>query len=166
MNKHFRYFKYVILHKWYVYNAGRALGGIPLWRLIIHDYSKFSRAEWTPYVNRFFGGRAGVEDKALDPQEFHEAWRHHYTHNPHHWEYWCLGTKIDPMPWPYVREMIADWLGAGRGIAGHWDLTEWYNSTKERRNPNLHDRTLEDVELIMHEEVFGLNGIIRRLQAG
>lgn len=145
MKKHRKYLNYVLHHKWYVYRAGRALGGIPLWRLIIHDYSKFSRAEWTPYVNRFFGGRSGVEDKSLDPDEFHRAWTHHWHRNPHHWEYW-LRADGEPMRMPthFAKEMLADWLGAGRGITGSWDLTEWYAKNRDRQKLHPSTKTFID----------------------
>ena len=133
MSKHWNYFKYVCKHKWFVFQAGCRLK-VPLWRLIIHDWSKFTPAEWTPYANRFFGGRAGVEDKDLDPEEFRVAWMHHIHHNPHHWEHWvfCDGGVIE-MPSNFVREMIADWLGAGRAITGSWDIRSWYDKTKSKR---------------------------------
>jgi len=114
-----------------VFKAGRLLR-VPLWRLVIHDYSKFSKAEWTPYANRFFGTE---EEKTLNPSEFHQAWLHHLHNNPHHWEHWITPTRPDDplrMPDNFVREMVADWLGAGRGITGKWDLTEWYVTYQHR----------------------------------
>lgn len=132
-NKHIKYLNYVLRHKWFVFRAGLKTGA-PLWRLIIHDYSKFSRAEWTPYVNRFFSGNAGKEDKSQDPDEFHRAWTHHWHNNPHHWEYWLKadGTPMD-MPHHFVLEMVADWMGAGRAITGKWDIMEWYQKNKDRQ---------------------------------
>lgn len=162
MSKHLRYLKYVILHKYYVFKAGRVLGGIPLWRLIIHDYSKFSRAEWTPYVNRFFSDRAGIEDKTLDPDEFIKAWNHHWRKNPHHWEYWITAnSKPMRMPDHFAREMIADWLGAGKGITGKWDLTEWYEKTKEKQW--LHPDTKGFVEAFMD---YRIKEVVSRLEKG
>lgn len=86
MSRHLRYLWVVLRHKWYVLRFG--WGTVPLWRLLVHDVSKFSRAEWGPYSDRFASGRAGKENKALDPQAFKDAWRHHYLNNPHHWEFW------------------------------------------------------------------------------
>ena len=153
MKQHLKYLNYVLHHKWYVYRAGRQFGhAIPLWRLLIHDYSKFSRSEWTPYVNRFFSGRAGVEDKSVDPDEFHRAWTHHWHKNPHHWEYWLRADRVPMwMPTNFVYEMVADWLGAGRGITGSWDLTEWYK--KNRGRQVLHPETKQLVEVIMEQTV-------------
>lgn len=58
LRSHLAYLRYVLLHKLYVLRAGIIINGwsIPwLWRLLVHDRSKFSRAEWTPYVCQFYG---------------------------------------------------------------------------------------------------------------
>jgi hypothetical protein len=34
--------------------------------------------------------------------------------------------KALPMPEKFVREMVADWMGAGRAITGRWDVNDWY----------------------------------------
>lgn len=69
MTAHLRYLKYVVLHKLYVLRAGLAIRkhvGIEvnmlawLWRLLVHDLSKFGRAEWGPYVAMFYGEKAEV----------------------------------------------------------------------------------------------------------
>jgi hypothetical protein len=157
VTKHFKYLNYVIRHKYFVFIAGRKTG-VTLWRLLIHDLSKFSRAEWTPYVNRFFSGRAGVVGKELDPDEFHKAWTHHWHNNPHHWEYWLRirsaepelhGTELVPMVMPskFVKEMVADWMGAGRAITGEWGHKKWY--AKNQCRMILHPNTRELIESIM-----------------
>jgi hypothetical protein len=135
MMPHLKYARYVLLHKWHVLYAGLFLG-VPLWRLLIHDWSKFSRAEWGPYVRRFFGGRGSLLDKAADPQEFHDAWQHHYSRNPHHPEYWQQveedGTvRANWMPPTYVREMVADWYGSGMA-QGKPDIEAYYLANKDR----------------------------------
>lgn len=58
MNKHWQYFKYVIRHKWYTLIECAKLG--IFWRGIVHDLSKFSKAEWGPYVEWFYGERISV----------------------------------------------------------------------------------------------------------
>ena len=129
MSPHLRYLVYILRHKWHVFRAGQQLG-VPRWRLIMHDWTKFTPAEWGPYVRRFYGGRGSQWEKDADPQEFHMAWRHHWTRNPHHWEYWlpepaCDTAKTIPMPETYTREMVADWIGAGRA-QGKPDVATWY----------------------------------------
>lgn len=66
-SSHLRYLRYVLLHKWYVLKAGIVINGwsIPwLWRLLVHDLSKFSRAEWTPYVRQFYGMKPDVQARS------------------------------------------------------------------------------------------------------
>jgi hypothetical protein len=149
--RHARYLRYVLRHKWFVLVAGLRTGA-PIWRLVIHDWTKFTPAEWTPYVNRFFSGSAGKEDKSADPDEFHRAWTHHWHRNAHHWEHW-LRADGEPMEMPeaLVREMVADWMGAGRAITGRWEVCEWYAQTKAKQR--IHPRTRVLVEWLL--EVHG-----------
>lgn len=133
---HLRYLRTVLKHKMFVLIAGRKCG-VPLWRLLIHDLSKFGRAEWGPYVRRFAGGRAGAMDHAADPDEWKRAWGHHWHRNPHHWEHWLHLTddgRTVPLAMPemYVREMVADWMGAARAYTGQWDARNWYGKNHER----------------------------------
>jgi hypothetical protein len=66
---HAKYLRYLLRHKWYVLRAGLKTGA-PLWRLIVHDASKFRPREWRPYVRKFYtqpqpGERvSGVADNA------------------------------------------------------------------------------------------------------
>lgn len=156
MKYHWRYFCLVMRHKWYVFLAGRKIG-VPLWRLITHDLSKFSRAEWTPYVNRFIKGRAGTFDKSSDPDEWHKAWNHHWHNNPHHWEYWLADFEFADtdlshvsameMSYSYAEEMVADWMGASKAYTGSWDTTDWYRKNELRMI--LNPTTRAYVELII-----------------
>lgn len=56
------------------------------------------------------------------------------------------------MPEVYVREMIADWVGAGRAIAGQKDPRDWYD--KNKHSIVLHPRTSELVEKLLNETIF------------
>jgi hypothetical protein len=92
-------------------------------------------------VRRFYGKGAGQADMSADPADFQIAWRHHWTCNPHHWEYWLPepaqasqeGRVPLEMPERYAREMVADWMGAGRAITGRWDVQRWYAKHKDTR---------------------------------
>ena len=55
MAKHLSYLKYVLKHKWCTLIECIKLG--ITWRGIVHDLSKFSKAEWGPYVEWFYGER-------------------------------------------------------------------------------------------------------------
>lgn len=148
--KHFRYLKYLIRHKWFVFLAGLKTGA-PLWRLIIHDWSKFLPCEWLPYVEKFYGEwRSRVAKYPSDiliHQAFDHAWLHHQHANPHHWQHWVLRedsgqTKLLEIPEYFVREMVADWAGAGRGITGKWEVVSWYEQNKTKIQLHDHSRLL------------------------
>lgn len=101
MKNNLRYLWYVLRHKWHVFVECCKLG-IP-WRGLVHDLSKFSRAEWGPYVRNFYGGpylKASEVWKRLPgysgptkedvERDFNLAWLHHQKRNKHHWQYWIL----------------------------------------------------------------------------
>ena len=116
---HLRYGSYVARHKWFVLRAGLKTKA-PLWRLLIHDWSKMTPAEWGPYVRSFYGPQPRTDAAKC---AFNAAWLHHQHHNPHHWQHWLLredrgDLKMLAMPERFVREMVADWMGAGRAIGG------------------------------------------------
>lgn len=136
-----KYFWYVLRHKWYVLLAGRKLG-CNLGQLLLHDMSKFSKAEWTPYVNRFYR-------KQENKSQFYKALVHHYENNPHHWNFWVDDITQQPqnMPLYFIREMVADWMGAGRVKTGSYDVVKWY--AKNQNKLNLHPITRIVVESLI-----------------
>jgi hypothetical protein len=225
MRAHLKYFSYVVRHKWFVLRAGLTTGA-PLWRLLVHDWSKFLPCEWFPYVRKFYGkppnpnpayypGHGWREWIKAEWQErtdaaFDRAWNHHQKCQPHHWQYWLLVNdnpgegaryaitsadggmmhhsiteytagweklyhgpvavdlyRVDepsdpenvrymmvtrlteaanarrptalPMPEHFVREMVADWMGAGRAITGRWEVGQWY--AKNHATIQLHAET-------------------------
>jgi Family of unknown function (DUF5662) len=157
--RHLKYAGYLIRHKWFVYRAGLWTRA-PLWRLIIHDWSKFLPSEWVPYANYFYGGAQPKERKIAyfhQPgdelgKRFDKAWLLHIHRQPHHWQHWVLredegGTKCLEMPHHFVREMVADWLGAGRTQTGKWGIRDWYD--KNKNNIRIHDNTRLLVEYLL-----------------
>jgi hypothetical protein len=75
-----KYFWITLKHKWFVLIAGLKLG-VPLYLLILHDWTKFTPIELPHYQRQFYG-------KADQPLNFSYAWLHHQRCNKHHWEYW------------------------------------------------------------------------------
>lgn len=75
-----KYLFTIIKHKWFVLLAGLRMKA-PLWRLIIHDWSKFTPSEFFAYRRYFCGDGKNKE-------EFERAWHRHLKRNPHHWEHW------------------------------------------------------------------------------
>lgn len=146
--KHFKYLRYVLIHKWHVLWECCRLG--ILWRGIVHDLSKFKPSEWKPYADFFYGtyraeseipGFAECEYGEISKEQvsalFDKAWNHHQKRNPHHWQYWELheddgGCKRLPMPDKYRKEMIADWIGAGIAITGKREVAEWYKTNYDK----------------------------------
>lgn len=149
MIRHWRYLKYVLRHKWFVFRAGLDTGA-PLLRLVIHDWSKFLPSEWIPYAQWFYGWKGGswhrthpdhlsVSGKWKKEKygaAFKRAWLRHIHRNAHHWDHWILkdGEPSGPsdgfvaleMPESLVREMVADWIGAGMAQGHGNDLRPWY----------------------------------------
>jgi hypothetical protein len=120
----------VLIHKWFVFRAGLWCG-VPLWRLIIHDWSKFSPTEIRGYGLKFFKGSPLTD---AEEELWQKAWKHHWSKNDHHPEYWQI-QKMDAlkngtcevMTPIAVAEMCADWLGASRAYNGKWpeNFAEW-----------------------------------------
>jgi hypothetical protein len=151
MRPHLEYAAYVARHKWFVFLAGLKTGA-PLWRLLIHDWSKLSPAEWFPYVQKFYGepddvyrarrlgnplAKAPRGHEFRQPGAFDRAWLHHQHRNPHHWQHWLLREDDGPtvaleMPPKLVREMVADWMGASRAITGKSDVASWYAKNRDK----------------------------------
>lgn len=133
MGRHLAYLRYVLRHKWFVFLAGLRLG-VPLWQLIIHDWSKFLPGEWMAYARTFY---APDGSKQYDPRpDFDFAWNRHQKRNPHHWQYWLLinddgSITALMMPDRYQREMLADWIGAGRAL-GKPHTAAWYATNKHK----------------------------------
>lgn len=148
-----QYLWLTIKHKAFVLRAGLWTKA-PLWRLVIHDWSKFMPSEAPHYGRQFFGDKG-------DPAGFARAWLHHQNSNPHHWEYWIPrsahnrgdGDK-EPLEMPEwaVREMAADWMGASRVYEGRWPTPEsWPWLEKNLGTIRVHPNTIDAIVRILAE---------------
>lgn len=155
MKRHWQYLKYVLRHKWFVYQEGRKLG-LPRLMLILHDWDKFLPDEWFPYAENFYTPDGNKQ--YLESEAFTVAWLYHQNRNKHHWQYWMITwdrgeTECLPMPDKYRREMLADWRGAGRAITGEDNTADWYMANREKIQLHKDTRAwIEDVlriDLIM-----------------
>lgn len=154
----------LLLHKWYVLLAGRRIG-VPLWRLIIHDWSKFSPTEFFRYARYKYGNGTN--------EEWATGWLHHFHNEAHHPEYWVIlwhgdpdfysgigyqdiakYVSIKPMPEICVREMIADMHGTSRQRTGSWDISEWLNNNGPKIH--FHDETITLIDEVMKEAGYAL----------
>lgn len=152
MYKYLKYFQYLFRHKWFVFLACCKYG--LYWRGIIHDWSKFLPDELVPYANYFYGGDKR-KDRFYSPEqgtyEFNVAWMKHQHRNPHHWQHWILqnddGTVVPlEMPVKYVKEMICDWVGAGKA-QGFDDTVSWYLKNKDKMILSVATRLYVESEL-------------------
>lgn len=150
-----KYLWLTLKHKTFVFQAGLKTGA-PLWRLIIHDWTKFTPAEAPHYGRQFFGDQS-------DPEGFSLAWLHHQRNNPHHWEYWVPVTghnrggygDLEPLAMPdwAMREMVADWMGASRAYEGEWPKAEWPWLVENwpKIAPWIHPHTQHDICVLVNQ---------------
>lgn len=172
MSTYIKYLKYILVHKYFVFLAGIKTRA-PIWLLLIHDWSKLLPSEFIPYAEYFYNKEKQQKENfeafsifgnaELAPfgyyakDRFNIAWLYHQRRNPHHWQFWYLVQDNDPdyplfIPEKYVREMVADWAGAGRAITGKWEVKKWYYENKEKIL--LHSDTRVFVEKLLSEIEF------------
>ena len=149
MRRYVAYFKYVIRHKWYVFWAGLALD-CNIWRLLLHDISKFLPSEFIPYARCFY--QSNGQPQYNDSPSFDMAWNAHQNRNRHHWQYHILiedsgRILTQPIPEPYLQEMVADWIGAGRAVGNLTGARVWYERNK--KVIQLHPQTRLRVEYLL-----------------
>jgi len=126
IDKNVRLIKYLLTHKAFVtWAALFKVKGVPLLQILLHDLSKFSCAEYQAYRRKF---RPIDGEDPLPDLEWDRALLHHYNTNQHHPEHWRIDNRLIPIPDKFVKEMVADWLGATRALRGTWDLSGFLNS--------------------------------------
>ena len=93
-------------------------------RINEHDLSKYSDEEFEPYRMKFYP--CNEEESAMAESAFEDAWKHHYTVNDHHWEYW-LDENKNPrdMSDESIIEMCSDWQGMSYKFGGN--AKEWFS---------------------------------------
>lgn len=149
IKRNWAYLKYLIRHKYFVFKACGWCGIFP-WQAIVHDASKLYPDEWKAYSKTFYDEKGQKQFKGSE--EFNIAWLKHCHRNKHHWQYWIQISDnglLEPrrMPQRYVKEMVADWMGAGRAITGKWEVAEWYE--KNRDKIVVHPKTQDDIDLMI-----------------
>ena len=100
----------------------------------MHDMSKFLPSEFFAYREYFYGGWEFMPIPVEDDFDF--AWHWHLKRNKHHWQWWIIkfdlgGLKIFEMPIEYRKEMLADWIGAGKAIHGRNEVAQWYADNRD-----------------------------------
>ena len=154
MLPHLRYLWYVLRHKFFV--LLECLHYRIPFAGVIHDWQKFTPTEWGPYVRTFYGPYKYDQRPRDLVDAFDRAWLHHQHLGPHHWQHYILreddgATKVLEMPHRYRKEMLADWIGAGRAY-GNPDTAGWY--AKNREKIRLDSDTRVALESLMYD-LFG-----------
>ena len=157
MQKYWLFLKYLLCHKWFVFLECWQMG-VP-WRGMTHDVSKFWPEEFISYANYYYENHI-CSPPADDPIDCHSSrylltWLKHHKRNRHHWQWWILyGDDNQPTALPmddkYIKEMVADWRGAGRA-QGQSDTMTWYQRNKNKMI--LHASTRQKVEQLLQMDV-------------
>jgi len=163
-----KYYESVETHRRLVWQVGNVLG-VDTQQLLEHDLSKYSREEFEPYAQSFYGDR-GKEGVYLN---FQVAWQHHIRYNPHHWKHWILrdmvypvvtGDNIDsnktiPMPHKYILEMVTDWQAAEIQYQGHQTMSKWLNTNFDKMilHRETRQQVIEVLETLGYEHYNDLN---------
>lgn len=168
MKKHFKYLWYVLRHKWFVFLACKKEG--LFWQGVVHDLHKFSRAEWKPYVEMFYGvpkSDRPIDERVQVQNDFNAAWEHHYTLGKHHWNHWIekvdnrateklpeghVVYRVERMPEKYWREMLCDWRAMSRANGGN--VEQWYGSQWEKLI--LHPATRIEIEIELEYRYYAM----------
>ena len=112
-----------------------------------HDDSKYEEPEFEAYAQKFYGDKK-------DSLEFEEAWKHHWTHNEHHPEFW-LG---EDMPYIYILEMLCDWGSFSIASGDMKELSNYYyDQARDDEEKNLSDNTKNIIEEILEK----INSVIK-----
>ena len=132
------HFKKICKHKYWVGKYCFKMG--LYWQGIMHDMSKFSPIEFFESAKYYQGNKSPIDEcKKINGLSY--GWQHHKGRNPHHYEYWVdnldNGGKPLLMPKKYAKELIADYLGAGKAYMGkHFTYIKELNWWKNKQmNP-------------------------------
>ena len=107
-----------------------------------HDASKYSKEEFQPYVEHFYGNNGGKQE--TKSPEYEAAWKHHYMHNPHHPEYW---GKSQRMPESCFIEMICDWMSFSIKTKEMDELFKYWDKPETRADKEqfMHPDTIKEL---------------------
>ena len=111
-----------------------------------HDDSKYSDEEFNAY--RRYWHSINDQEKEDSKEDFENAWKHHYTVNPHHPEYWLKNNVPQPMELKYIVEMACDWIAMCMVKGG--TAIQYYLDNKEEKQKVIHQDSIEILEKILY----------------
>ena len=147
--------KTILVHKYWVFIYCCKLG-IP-WQGITHDLSKFFWTEFSESIKYYQGGKQSPIPIIKKEKGYSKSWQHHKGRNPHHYEYWTdnydTGITCIEMPEKYVKELVADYMAAGRTYNGKSftidDEIKWWNNCKDSKF--IHPKTKELITKLFYD---------------
>lgn len=153
------YLWFMLRHKWFVFVYGVKLG-VPLWRLLIHDWDKILASRTRNAFKRRFDNGNDHYKMANDP-EYQIAYHLHCNiRHRHHWQWWVSQLdkgqeRVLKMDDVSMREMIADWRSMGKikNEPHTWKWYQWYRSQMK-----VHPMTLKSLDYEMSVEAADYGG--------
>ena len=125
----------------------------------LHDMSKYDTEELEAYAARFNPYEENTDDDETIKKNFKEAWKHHYTNNPHHPEFWSTsicGKHVQAyMPNMYFVEMLCDWIAMSMNFkSSTYDW--WFNDKggKAEKSSMLSESDIKLIDRILMENKF------------
>jgi hypothetical protein len=147
VRQYIKYLGYLLRHKWYV--TVECLKHGLVWRGLTHDLDKFLPSMFVAYADQFYDpdgskrSKTRNADGSYDPTStgnlpFELAFFHHTRRCDHHWQYWVQATDLGeelvrPMLKGAVKEMVCDWIGAGRAQGTPDTLFWWQANSRKMR---------------------------------
>lgn len=162
-----------ILRKYVFINIGYSTIAVKLefqYRDCFMIYLNFLRQNFGESV-KYYQGNISPIDACKKENGWSSAWMHHKGINKHHYEYWQDnfdngGTPIE-MPIKYKKEMLCDYLGAGRAYYGK-DFTymkeyDWWQN-KMKKPLAMHPNDKAFITMWLSKLVNEGNVIFRKLR--
>lgn len=154
--RYFNYLKYVLLHKWFVYQAYLIYRKsfsttVSFWQIIWHDFDKFYPHNFIPYARTFY--KSDGSKQYDETTEFNLAWLRHQKLNKHHYQYWVVimdRGEVVPLEIPkkYFDEMLIDWMGASWANNGSpYAVIDWWSNTRESKRQFIYESDFRCIDL-------------------
>lgn len=106
-------------------------------RVMKHDDSKFTDAEFIPYVQKFYPWEGMDKTPEQVEEEFDKAWMHHCKYNDHHPEHWVQYSELQKrniymaMDDAALIEMLIDWIAMS--MVRNQSVHTWWTTDKGGR---------------------------------
>lgn len=154
------YLKTILKHKRYVMIECFKVG---LYRQgLIHDLSKFSKAEFGPNAAYYNKEPANPKEKEKIEEEYNYSRLHHLQKNKHHLSHRVVlnNSKAEGLriPTKYVLELCCDFIWAGKVYnKAKWDKKEPLEYRKNSIDKTyVHPDTQKEIEVLLwHYALFG-----------